>query len=131
MLSWVVAQPYNDVVAVVEVTGSTNIEVAVGDELVIRLKENATTGYEWSADVPRGLVLLADERHVGGGAGERPDGVPSVPGAGGERVFRLRVAAPVQGSIALRLRREWEGTPLDEVQIGVLVRGEPSRPGTG
>jgi inhibitor of cysteine peptidase len=83
---------------------------------VIRLGENATTGYVWSVwSVGAGLEVVGDERV--------PPGAGSGVGAGGERVFRVRAVAPGRGDVVLRLGREWEAAPAEEQRVSVTVRG--------
>ena len=67
-----------------ELTGSDaggEHTLGVGQEVVLRLAENRTTGYAWQLAVPD-AVAVADE-----GYQPAPSGAP---GAGGVRVFRLR-----------------------------------------
>ncbi|MGC9666350.1 protease inhibitor I42 family protein [Planosporangium sp. 12N6] len=75
--------------------GST-VVAAPGDTLEVALPENASTGYRWAFEPSPGLVILDDRV------------LPSSdqPGAGGERVFAVRVDAP--GEVRARLRRSWE-----------------------
>lgn len=73
------------------------VTVARGDTLEVSLPQNASTGYRWELDPSAGLMVVADrlERPVSGHAG-----------AGGQRVFVLRVDGP--GVVRARLRRSWE-----------------------
>lgn len=98
----------------VEVTGADAVEVGVGDEVVIRLPENATTGYVWSAAVGEGLELVGDEMAP-------PEGGV---GATGERLFRVRAVAPGRGEVLLRLGRVWETAPTEERHVAVTVTGQ-------
>lgn len=86
----------------VEAKGS-KIVVPVGAEVLVRLPENGTTGYQWTlADVPTALAVVSDECVVG------PD---AAPGAAGERVFRFRALEPGEGAVQARLARSWEDKP--------------------
>lgn len=90
----------------VEVTGAGTVQVEAGDEVVIRLPENATTGYVWSVGaVADNLALTGDEPTPAGGGGV---------GVEGERVFRVRAVAPGSGDVVLRLGRVWEPAPIEE-----------------
>lgn len=75
--------------------------LAVGDELVVRLPENRTTGYKWHLALPDEGLELADDSY------EPPD--PGKPGSGGTRTVRLRATSPGTHSAAAALRRPWEG----------------------
>lgn len=76
------------------------VDIAVGELLTIRLKENATTGY-------RRTVKQADGLQVEGS---------HQPGASGTHEFRVRAARP--GTYELRLThwRDWQG------EAGVIAR---------
>lgn len=116
-------------VAQVEVTSDAQVEVGVGDEVVIRLPENATTGYVWSVhSVGDGLTLVEDTMvppsPAGGTPPDRsrfPEGI-APPGAGGERFVRVRATAPTRTEVVLRLARPWETEPLQERHVAVAVR---------
>jgi predicted secreted protein len=90
------------------------IEVAEGDVITVRLKENPTTGYRWSVDTTNGLELVGDRFEAGGDA----------IGAAGVRVSEFR--ATRAGSHELRLRnwREWEGedSVIDRFEANVVVK---------
>ncbi|WP_165865676.1 protease inhibitor I42 family protein [Vallicoccus soli] len=100
-----------------EVHGDAPVDVAVGDVLVVRLAEQATTGYAWQADVPDGLALVTDAAVPGGPA----------PGAAGARLLRLRADRPGSYEVGLRLQRAWEAAPLQRRGLTVRVSGRVSR----
>jgi predicted secreted protein len=73
--------------------------LGVGEEVVLRLPENRTTGYQWQLTAPDG-VAVED-------GGFQP--VPAaVPGAGGTRTFRLRPTVAGAHRVTAGLRRSWE-----------------------
>lgn len=76
--------------------------LARGDEVVVRLPENPTTGYRWQV-TPSGVgeLALLEERFVPGSGNA---GV----GASGDRVLRFQ--GRKQGEVKLEavLRREWD-----------------------
>ena len=100
----------------VEVTGDGAVEVGVGDEVVIRLPENATTGYVWSVEsIGPGLEVMDDTTVPPGEA---------APGAAGERLFRVRAVSPARADVVLRLARSWESGPgMQRRRVTVTARG--------
>jgi len=73
------------------------VTVAAGQQIVVRLPENPTTGYRW--EPPAGVKVVADEYRSPGGRAM---------GAGGERVFTL-AAIPTAGEVRFELKRPWGG----------------------
>jgi predicted secreted protein len=74
--------------------------VGVGQDLVIRLPENRTTGYRWHLDLPDDGVVLDDDTF-------EPD-TSGRPGQGGVRTFRLRATKAGTHRLAATRRRSWE-----------------------
>jgi inhibitor of cysteine peptidase len=71
--------------------------VAVGEEVTIRLAENPSTGFVWSApDHDPNVLRYAGSDYQTGG---------TRPGAAGTRVVRLRAIAPGESWIRLRSGR--------------------------
>jgi predicted secreted protein len=96
--------------------------LGVGQEVVLRLAENRTTGYRWQLLAPDG-VQVGD-----GGYEPSPSGSP---GAGGVRTFRLRPTAPGAHRVTAGLRRSWEppdtpGTDDLEFRLRTTEREGPS-----
>jgi inhibitor of cysteine peptidase len=78
--------------------------VRVGDELVVSLPENPTTGYRWQLDSPGSLFVVENDdfalpQHAG-------------IGAAGTRLLTLRATAAGRASLHLVLRRDWENDNL-------------------
>lgn len=100
----------------------TDIEVAAsgavvnatpGDRIVVRLPENASTGYQWSvAELGAAVEIESDELLLPG---------TQAPGAAGQRVLRLRPRGPGQTRVVLRLQRRWEPEPVDRFEFDVIV----------
>jgi predicted secreted protein len=73
--------------------------LGVGEELVLRLEENPTTGFRWRpADLPEGLIV-ADDGFV--------PPTQARPGQGGVHTFRVRPTAPGDYRVAMALGRSW------------------------
>lgn len=77
----------------------TGVDVPAGDMLVVRLRENPSTGYRWSVEQADELTV---EDNGAAGAAE---------GAGAARLHEFRFRATGPGNHHLRLRhwRDWEG----------------------
>jgi inhibitor of cysteine peptidase len=90
------------------------VEASEGDRIVLRIPENATTGYRWVvSELPESLELVADEFAP-----------PSTaePGAGGERRVELLARGSGQGQVVLTLERPWEHEAADRFEALVTVR---------
>lgn len=94
------------------------LTVSPGDEIVVRLPENPSTGYRWQAGtVPAGIVdAEADEFAVSA----------MQPGAAGTRVLSFRARSPGSVQIGLKLSRPWEGDneAISSYSVGVTVRAQ-------
>ena len=77
------------------------VSVHVGDELVLRLAENPTTGYVWAFESLDDSTLElegSDWQAAGPGTG-----------TGGDRVWRLGPRRPGTARLALKRWRPWAG----------------------
>jgi inhibitor of cysteine peptidase len=87
------------VVELTEKDSGTRRTAQVGEDIVVTLAENPTTGYRWAAQVDASTLAQTDDSYTGA----------STPrGAGGMR--RLTFTALRAGTIHLRLvkKRAWE-----------------------
>jgi inhibitor of cysteine peptidase len=91
------------------------IRARQGDEIVLGLPENASTGYRWHVAHADGL----DEKETAGDEA----GPSRQPGSGGIRKFRF--AAKAAGSARLELVhwRHWEGekSVIARFAVGIVV----------
>jgi predicted secreted protein len=106
----------------IEVTISgTTVTVTPADRIVIRLAENATAGYQWSVtEAGEGLDVESSELWPAGSPG--PGG--PAPGAGGQRVVRIRPRGPGRARVRLQLERAWEPEPVDRFDLDVIVAAD-------
>jgi inhibitor of cysteine peptidase len=81
-------------------TGSV-IEARAGDEIVVRLSENATTGYRWQIDRVEGPLEPAGDSYE--------LSAPGSIGGGGVHEFRFRATAAGTARLTLKHWRSWEG----------------------
>jgi len=84
-------------IVVDESAAGSSVDVAAGDVLAIRLKENATTGYRWTLETGDGVTM---EERIRPGA---------TPGAAGMHEFRLRAANAGKRQLRWRHWRDWQG----------------------
>lgn len=82
--------------------GEAPRSLANGEQVVIRLPENPTTGYRWQfTQSGAGELAVVDDRFV-------PDGAEGAPGAGGQRLLRLQARRPGATKLEAVLRRQWD-----------------------
>ncbi|RYU61434.1 peptidase inhibitor I42 [Methylolobus aquaticus] len=97
-----------------------DLALVPGQELVIRLPGNPTTGYRWSSFGPTEAVLIAT-----GPAAYEPDaGTSQRVGAGGFEIWRFVAARAGTAELRFEYRRPWETgvAPLQVVRYTVSVR---------
>ena len=103
MVQHVLERPGND----------AHIEVAVGDEVVLRLDQASSGGYVWSlSEVPDFVAETTDEVAPLAAA---------LPGRLRTRVVGLRATRPGEGQVLLTLRRPWEDTPAEQVRVRIVA----------
>jgi inhibitor of cysteine peptidase len=95
--------------------GST-ISVRPAEEIVLRLRENPTTGYRWRLEGGTDSVSLETDTFD-------PAPNPRV-GSGGVREFRFRAGSSGSGRLELRLARPWErdGAVPDRFSVDLQIR---------
>jgi inhibitor of cysteine peptidase len=92
--------------------GGSVVAIDVGDVLVVRVPQNATTGYLWHLVAGDGLTALGDET----------DSAATAPGSAGRRTFRVRADEAGERRVGLRLQRPWEDEVAEERRVDVTVR---------
>ena len=109
-----------------EVTNSDNdtniagkLDLKVGDNFVIRLKSNPTTGYSWSyVDDESGIVKKVSNEY------ERDQANGNLVGSGGIEVWTFK--AIKKGSLILKFQyaRPWEKDvpPIEETNYQITVK---------
>jgi inhibitor of cysteine peptidase len=93
-----------------------SFEASPGDEVLIRLEENPTTGYRWALDEVDERVLdpTDTDYSMSGEAGI---------GGGGVRTFAFTARSPGTTRVRLQLRQEWDPeNPEDDFEATVTVR---------
>jgi inhibitor of cysteine peptidase len=98
----------------VHTTGSA-ITVSAADRIVLRLPENASTGYQWSiAQLGELLEVVSNELILPG---------QMAPGAAGERVVTIQPRGPGHAHLRLEQKRGWEHDPIEQFEADVHVTG--------
>lgn len=92
------------------------VEVHMGDRVLVRMDENATTGYQWS------VVETSDHLDVESSEFSPPGS--RAPGAAGQRVVTIRTRHPGSAIVRLHLKRPWEAAAAQSRDIAIRVIGD-------
>jgi inhibitor of cysteine peptidase len=114
-----VAAAREAILATLTLTGADDgraVDVHLGDEVVVSLPENPTTGFRWEVAALRGVQLV--------GEASFRLAEPVALGSGGNRTFRFTASDVGLGRIELIHRRSWEGdaTALGRFAVDVAIR---------
>lgn len=91
-------------------------EVSPGDVVLIRLRENPTTGYRWA-------VAEVDDRVLEPTESDYSMSGEAAIGGGGVRTFAFTARAPGTTRVRLQLRQEWDPeNPEDDFEATITVR---------
>jgi inhibitor of cysteine peptidase len=93
---------------------NTEVAVAPGDRVMVRLDENPTTGFQWVPRSPSGVLDLESSEF-------RPPST-TAPGAAGERTVVFRAARPGHERVHIELKRTSESGAVRDFSAGVTVR---------
>lgn len=97
------------------------IEVEVGELLVVTLESNPTTGFGWqlSGSFDEGLLALIDSRYEPGENTEQ-----GMVGAGGSEVWTFKALATGETKISLEYSRPWESDEeaIQAFEIAVTIK---------
>ncbi len=90
------------------------ISVKAGEEFVISLAANPSTGYSWDvAPTVSWLEFLGKTYHAT---------QPVLTGSGGTEELRFRASGAGSATITLNYQRPWEGTAVQQVVFTVEVK---------
>lgn len=92
------------------------IDIGVGQEFIIALGSNQTTGYRWQASYDETkLELIPGEN--GQSTYEADETDEAVVGAGGTELFRFLTLEAGEVEITLTYAQPWEGGAVGETQV--------------
>ncbi len=113
----VMAQEQPDAVPVFS-DPAKNIEVKTGQEFVIELDANRTTGYQWQLSGPLDNSIL---KQLGS---EYRASKTGLVGAGGKEIWKFKAAGQGKTTIAMKYIRPWEKNipPVRELEFRLLIR---------
>ena len=102
-----------------EADAGRGVLLHVGDDLVLQLAENPTTGYAWSVEAPSAAGAALREAPARFQAPAGPEA-----GAAGAREFRFEAVAPGAADLQFKLWRDWAGeaSVTKRVTLRVQVR---------
>jgi inhibitor of cysteine peptidase len=90
-----------------------NIDISVGQEFIIALGSNPTTGYSWQASYDETMLEL-----VGGESTYEPEETDKdIVGAGGTEFFRFKALASGEVEITMTYAQPWEGGGVGETKV--------------
>lgn len=94
------------------------ISVRVGEQFVVELESNPTTGYQWQPDFdPAALRLVGRDFSLARAA------VDAAVGGGGVERFRFEALAAGVSRLSFAYRRSWEPGARDLAQFEVKAAG--------
>lgn len=98
--------PIPEAVNVTETDNGSQVSLGLGQELVVRLGANPSTGYRWQVDEVDESIL----KQVGMAQYTPADpGSSPLPGQAGQETMRFEAASAGQTRLVLAYRRPWEG----------------------
>ncbi len=87
-------------------------EARLGEDVVVTLGENPTTGYRWHLIDPAGALQITDDSY---------DASSQLAGASGTRRLTLRATTTGDVQLVLHKRRSWEQQPVDEFAVDLHI----------
>jgi len=79
-----------------------DIEIGVGEQFIITLDSNPTTGYEWQADFDESLLGLVQDEF------KPAKTKPGMTGVGGKQSFTFQGVKKGKTEVTLTYKRSWE-----------------------
>ena len=84
------------------------IDIGVGQEFVIAIGANPTTGYDWEVTLDETVLELVEKRYKPAEEAEH-----EIVGIGGVDYFRFKALKAGEAEIIMVYKRSWEGEGID------------------
>ena len=96
-----------------------DIIMAAGDTLTITLESNATTGYSWNENANIGDITVVQQTDH-----KYQPPATTIPGAGGNEIWNLKVLKAGESTISMEYRRVFEpnAAPANTFTLTVIVQ---------
>ena len=92
------------------------IEIGVGNQFVIALESNPTTGYKWDANFDSSSLKLVKSDY------EQSEAKPGMVGVGGKEHFTFEGLKKGNTKVTLDYKREWEQDSAEQMIFNVSVK---------
>ncbi|HEY7082467.1 MAG TPA: protease inhibitor I42 family protein [Nitrososphaeraceae archaeon] len=92
-----------------------SFDANLDDTLIISLKENPTTGYQWKLDHVNAEIISLEESRFFENSVNRI-------GSGGTRTFTFKARSSGKTKVQLSLKREWEKKMIGVDQFEVFIQ---------
>jgi inhibitor of cysteine peptidase len=97
----------------------SEVALSIGDQLIVTLDSNATTGYSWnlSAISDASVIVKVSDEYVA------PTSTPPLMGQGGQEAWTFEALAAGTANISMKYIRSWEteAEPAETFEITVNV----------
>ncbi len=104
----------------IELTEADNgktIEINLNEQIEVALSSNPTTGYQWINMLTEGSFIV----QVGDSVFETDPDCGQMDGCGGTQFFTFKATQTGTGAIKLFYMRAWDGEPLRQFSVTVVV----------
>lgn len=91
------------------------IDIGVGQEFIIALGSNPTTGYSWQESYDESMLELVEATY------EADEKTEDLVGAGGVELFRFLTLQAGETEISLTYAQPWEGGGVDETKVFTVI----------
>lgn len=91
------------------------IEIGVGDQFIVALESNPTTGYQWEADFDQSFLRLVQDEF------EPDEAEEGMVGVGGKQRFTFEGLKTGETELTLTYKRSWEEDFADQKVFVVSI----------
>jgi inhibitor of cysteine peptidase len=89
------------------------ISVKVGQNFIIALDENPTTGYRWQEEFDASFLELVGDKYEPSSEAKKP----GIVGAGGTRSFEFKASKKGETKVTLVYKQPWKGGGVGETKV--------------